>query len=256
MCGDRPPVTDVAGWHGSTLLGRLDNKNSALLRNLGTAQHFVPDQTIIAQGDPSDSVVLLLSGGAKSTVEVPGGASTLLELHAPGDLLGELAALDQRERTCTALAFGHVRARVIETAELRRLLVRYPQVAIALLNVHARQQRWSVNRRADHSLYDAQTRVLRVLDQLYWDWCFRQCKTSGVEVPLGQDELGQIAGTGKRTTQLVLKQLQELKILRQGYRKVFITDPGKLHAAVETQDAFLTVDSTDQQPERELHIPD
>lgn len=224
---DRPPVLDVAHWPAQTLLGSLDQHGRSLLSELGAPKNYEPGENILAQGDYPSHVVLLLSGVAKVTVRDANGDLTLLALRFGGDVLGEMGVLEDRLRYADVTAFGHVRARRIEASLFANLLREHSSVTLKLMQVLAHRLRWADERRLDFSNHDAKTRVARVLEQIAESYGDRR-ELDRYEIPLGQEELAQLAGAGKRVTQDALKELDRIGAIHQGYRKVTITNRPEL----------------------------
>src|SRR6185436_18219956 len=83
------------------------------------------------EGDPGDSVVLLLSGMLEVVNEANEGEEVVLRTLEPGAVVGELAA-DGQGRSATVRACTPCRILRIPAAEFRGLLRRRPEVLEAL----------------------------------------------------------------------------------------------------------------------------
>jgi CRP/FNR family transcriptional regulator len=76
---------------------------------LGLAQEasglrYAPGMRLFAEGDPGDSVVVIVSGAVQVSCAVPDGPDLVLATEGPGALLGEMALLDPAPRSATAVA--------------------------------------------------------------------------------------------------------------------------------------------------------
>ncbi|MGO4756833.1 cyclic nucleotide-binding domain-containing protein, partial [Streptomyces sp. 2MCAF27] len=75
---------------------------------LGALRRFSPEEILIREGDRSHYVVLLHSGFAKVTARLDNGSEALLAIRASGDIVGEMAALDDAPRSATVTACGEI----------------------------------------------------------------------------------------------------------------------------------------------------
>ena len=104
------------------------------LSEIGEVQDFENGASILRSGDCDTHLFHILSGEVRvETVPTP---TTLRE----GDLLGEMAFLDNRPRTATAVAVGPVRVRRIERWELFLELSDHPRDIAVLLEALTKLQ--------------------------------------------------------------------------------------------------------------------
>jgi CRP-like cAMP-binding protein len=88
-------------WPPASLLGSLDAESRERLLEPGTMREYPADRRLISQGDTSTFAVVLLDGVVKVTGVSSAGREALLAIRAGGDIVGELAAIDGRPRSCT-----------------------------------------------------------------------------------------------------------------------------------------------------------
>lgn len=98
----------------------------------GTPREFRTGAVLFHEGDPSEHVLLILAGRVK--IVASGNAAELtLAVRTPGDLVGELSAIDGQPRSATAEALEPLTAVVIPAPACRRLLAERPGAAVAVL---------------------------------------------------------------------------------------------------------------------------
>jgi CRP-like cAMP-binding protein len=85
----------------------LTEANVDYLIETGERRTFDPGAILVAQGDSSDSVMLILSGEVIVTADSARGVVPISTLYAPS-LIGEMGALAQLRRTATVRACSHV----------------------------------------------------------------------------------------------------------------------------------------------------
>jgi CRP/FNR family transcriptional regulator, cyclic AMP receptor protein len=116
-----------------SFLARLQEGDQDFLLGDYTPRTFPANAVLFHQGDPSDSVVFLLSGWAKVFTDSLNEHEALLALRGPGDVLGELAAIDGRPRSATVQMLMPAQVAVLSANRLLSRLRQRPDIAIALL---------------------------------------------------------------------------------------------------------------------------
>ncbi|GAA3352428.1 Crp/Fnr family transcriptional regulator [Saccharopolyspora gregorii] len=224
-------ITDPpqARWTEFSLLARLRRETRQALLSLGSEVIFEAEQKILRQGDDSTHVVLLLSGSAKVLALSEVGGTTLLGIRFGGDLVGEMAALEQRTRSATVIAGSHTRTRLIKSADFRRFLHEHSDAAVAMVLMVNARLRWANRRRIDNANLSATQRVPRLLVEAV-DTYGEQDPEGGWRIgpPLTHDELATLAGVRLRTVQKALRDLAERGVIERRYRRIIVTNPPKL----------------------------
>lgn len=95
-------------------------------------KHFDPDAVLFRQGDPSDHVILILSGSADVLRETGDDAIVLGTVRA-GEFVGEMGVLEGRARSATVRAAESVEAEMIERQAFLERISSEPELARKLL---------------------------------------------------------------------------------------------------------------------------
>ncbi|WP_411071033.1 Crp/Fnr family transcriptional regulator [Streptomyces sp. cmx-4-25] len=223
-------------WPARSLLGSLSPPARRELFGLGVRKRFGAGTVLLREGMDDEHVFLLLSGFAKVTATVENGESSLLAVRAAGDTVGEMAAVTGAPRSATVTACGPLTVRVLPSAALRELLLRLPEVSVALAAVVAERLRWANRRRLDFRGYPAKVRLARLLVELA-----ASHGTSGphgvvIGCRLTQPELATLVGAAETTVHKVLRALREEGLLETGYRSTVIRDLPRLGRLAELAD--------------------
>lgn len=173
------------------------------------------------QGDRGESVLLILRGRAKVLVSDADGRDHMLGIRGLGDIVGELAFLDGRQRSASVLAQGRLTASTIPRARFADFLSRHAVASIVLAALVARRLRISDERRIESASYDVPTRIARVLRELVvhdgaWG--------TDAEIRVSQAELAQLVGAAEVTVHRAVRDLREAGLIRCGYRKLVVLD--------------------------------
>lgn len=212
------------GWQPTTLLGRLPQPAGYAFVLTGQERTYPAGTTLMSQGDQGDYLLLLLSGLVKVTVHSADGQDTLMGVRFGGETVGEMAALEQEPRMATVKSCRDVQAKRIDRAQLDRLMVDHPVIAVELARMMSARLRWSDDRRVDIGSCDPRQRLCRVLVTLAHR---RENGSRPVLDHLTQQEIGSLVGIKQRTAEKQLSQLQNDGLIDQQYRKIEILDmPG------------------------------
>ncbi|MBV8083944.1 MAG: cyclic nucleotide-binding domain-containing protein [Chloroflexi bacterium] len=102
----------------------------------GKRRLFLTGQDIMVQGDPSDSLHILVKGAVKVERELPNTRQPLfLAELAPGDIVGEMGVLNGDPRTATVTAIEDSETLEIPAQPLKRIFQDDPDVLLAVMKV-------------------------------------------------------------------------------------------------------------------------
>jgi CRP-like cAMP-binding protein len=148
----------------------------------------------------------------------------ILGFRGPGELLGELSAVDQSTRSASATALEPLVALGLPGEAFRGLLDRRPAVTRALLHVLAVRLREADGQRLEMAAYDVPSRVARRLLELAARFG-RDC-ADGVEITLGlsQEELAGWAGCSREGVSKALATLRGLGWIDTRRRRIVVRD--------------------------------
>ncbi|MET7679099.1 Crp/Fnr family transcriptional regulator [Streptomyces sp. NPDC005423] len=219
-------------WLQSTFLGRLRSTTRAELLGQGTPISYPPHRPLLQQGDESRHVLLITSGVVKVVASSESGYDMLLAVRIAGDLVGEMAAFEERPRSGTVVACGDVTAQIIQVRTLENFLSRHPDAMRAILHMLCARLRWANRRRIDFRAYDSLTRLARVLAELSQAYAPATRDGDGTRCDLGvtltQGELASLAGLALNTAEKSLASLTAMGLVERSYRSITICDVPKL----------------------------
>ncbi|WP_037066630.1 Crp/Fnr family transcriptional regulator [Pseudonocardia acaciae] len=215
-------------WRPDSLLGRLSASDRAGLLRIGTSVDLAPAQPIIRAGETGGEVFVILTGYVKITVDTEEGETALLAIRTPGDIIGELSALDERPRSATATACSAVRVRVLTRPTFVAYLRGSPTAAIEVGRMQGERLRWANDRRVELSTLGPPARVRRILLELARVYGGRPGVRT--DVPLTQPEIASMAGVSLRSVEKEVQRLQEDRVICCRYGRIEVLDWGGLAA--------------------------
>lgn len=116
------------------LFAGLDKKELRHIANSCQERHYEAGSVLMQQGATGAGLFVITAGHVKITKEVdPDRAETELGTAGPGDVLGEMALLDDLPRSATVTAVEDVTALLLPIWDFRTSLRSNPDIAVKLL---------------------------------------------------------------------------------------------------------------------------
>lgn len=204
------------------LLGTLSEEARRNVLVLARRRRFARGDFIFHEGDPGDTLHLVAKGRIGLRVTTPLGDSAMLLVLGPGDYFGEMALISPAPRNSTAVALEQAETLSIHRDELNELRAREPGLDKFLLDAAVAEVR-----RLSHQLLEAlyvsvDKRVLRRLLDLVEVYHAEGETTT--TIPLTQEDLAQLAGTTRPTTNRVLRAAEATGTLRIGRGRIEVLD--------------------------------
>ncbi len=200
----------------------------AALRNAVVRRSWSAGSVLFHEGEPATHVVIVDGGTVKIVTTSATGVETVLALRGPGELLGELSAIDGSVRSAAAVAAEPVTALVLSAPEFRAFLDAHAPAAVALLELLASRLRELGRQRAEFGSYDATARLAHLLAELA-DTYGEPTADGGIELRvLSQEEMASFCGASREAVARGLRTLREEGVVSTGRRTVTIRDLDRL----------------------------
>lgn len=187
-------------------------------------QRYPAGATLFLESDVAAAVLVIQHGELKVSVTSREGREFVLDVLGPGDVVGELAALDGGSRSATGVALTDVEVLAIPSHEFRRTVETDPALEGALLMEVIRRLRAS-NRRQLEFGADALGRVCARLVEL----ADRQ-GTTDIEVPVNQSELAAWTALSREAVVKALASMRRLGWIESDGRHVRLLEPDEVRA--------------------------
>ena len=216
----------VDGQGAGSFLERLRAADREALLNAGRPRRYRAGEPIFVTGDAGGFVVLITEGRVKVFAPSAAGTEAVLSLRGPGDLVGELSAIEDEPtpRVATVVALDAVVCRVVRVAEFRSLLAGRPAVAFELLRMVAARLRSSDRRRIEFGAYGITQRVARLLVDLAVAHAGPSGTDAVLRSGLTQDDLAGMVGASRESVARALATLRTLGFVSTGRREIAVLD--------------------------------
>lgn len=205
--------------YGSTALQRQLLRRSPLFERLGDAEvdavlahatiaRYAEGDQIFAKGDLGNSMMAVLKGRVMISAPSTDGRQMVLTVMRAGDVFGEIALLDGKERTADATAMADCELLVVPRRSVLTLLEHRPDLCVGLLIVLCERLRRTNEQVEDLAFLDLETRIAKVLVRLAEENGEAGSPPGPHGVKISQRALGELVGGSRES---VNKHLQDWK---------------------------------------------
>jgi len=191
---------------------------------------FHAGETVFQMGSPGDQMMALISGSIRISVRFAGGKELLLAIIQPGEVFGELAVLDEKERSADAVAENACTLAILDRRDILSFFERTPSAWPKLVAVLCQRLRRTNEGFAEVALLELPVRLARTMLRV----SDRQTNSAGAtsEIRLSQRELASMVGSRRETVNKCLRTWQLSGIVKISEGSIIITNrPALEHLA-------------------------
>ena len=188
----------------SALFSRLPDEEIDAILAHAVIERFRAGTLIGAKGDPGSSMMAVLVGQVVISVLSVEGKQVVLNMIHEGEIVGEIALLDGKERSADMTASTNCELLVIERRSFLPLLDR-PALTKELLRVLCEKVRRTSEQVEDVLFLDVEARIAKALLRLMQNRNATPKPGARVVLRISQRDLGNLVGVSRES---VNKQLQ------------------------------------------------
>ncbi|MHB9296254.1 hypothetical protein PilKf_02013 [Pillotina sp. SPG140] len=183
---------------------------------------YKKDAIFFLEGEPGDKLFIIKTGSVRIT-KIMNDNEVLLAMLKPGDIFGEMALLESKPRSASAIAHERCTVMVVNRENFQTMTVNQPRIIVRLTQMLA-ERIWLIYRQLQNTLItDPIERIYNIL--LMQAEKERASRLYGYTFNFGPKELATMAGIAPSQIGAILRQLDEDST---GYN-IVINDEGKIH---------------------------
>jgi CRP/FNR family cyclic AMP-dependent transcriptional regulator len=184
-------------------------------------RHFTAGEIIFLMGSPGNSMMAVLRGTVRISVPSPEGREIVLAILQPGEVFGEIALLDGKERTADARAITACDLAVLERRDVMEFLERQPDAWPRLVGVLCDRLRASDLQMAELAMQQLPARLAKALLRMANSETLGRPADS---IQVSQRELGNIVGAARESVNKCLSEWQRSGLVRIERTSIAISD--------------------------------
>ncbi len=168
-------------------------------------RHFAAGETVFLMGSPGGSMMAVLSGTVRISIPSQEGREIVLAVLLPGEVFGEIALLDGKERTADARAMTACDLAVLERRDVLEFLERQPNAWPRVVEVLCDRLRATDLQMAEVAMQRLPVRLAKVLLRMTY---VEALSRPADRVQVSQRELGNIVGAARESINKCLSEWQ------------------------------------------------
>jgi len=215
-----------------TFFGGLSDTALDALIARGHTRRYAKGDTIYRRGAPGDSLMVLLAGRIKVTNINADAREVVLNFLGVGDINGEIAALDGKERTADAVAIEPCEVFVVYARDLLPVLRANPEALLEIVQILCEKLR-SASAIIEDNTLEMRGRTARGLQRLAQQHGRTSKHGIRLQLTLSQRELGGYLGLSRENVSRQLGQLKDANVIRLEGLQIVITDEEGLAAIAQ-----------------------
>ncbi|MDT0446093.1 Crp/Fnr family transcriptional regulator [Streptomyces johnsoniae] len=217
-------------------LDALAREDRRALIAAGAPRSYAPGDVMVRERDTTTFVLAILSGWSVVSVGTERGTRLILALRGAGEVVGDLAAVDQHPRSATVTALGPVECVVLPGERFRRFLSARPAATqLIMRQLSARLRSADVERRSLASEPVLQRLAARLVELV--ERAGRQAPEGVVvDLPLPQHDLAAAVGATREAVAKALRLLRGQGLVETGTRRLVVKDIGVLRLLAAGRD--------------------
>jgi CRP/FNR family cyclic AMP-dependent transcriptional regulator len=160
--------------------------------------------TIMAGGDPTDSLYIVLSGRLKVMMSDAEGKEVILSILSPGEFFGEMGLIDDEPRSATVVTIEPCELLSIAKRDFKKCLMDNVEMSMAVMRGLVRRLREADRKIGSLALLDVYGRVARLL----LDMAETVDGEKVVTKRLPKQDIAKMIGASREMVSRVMKDLQ------------------------------------------------
>ena len=187
-----------------SLLASLNEQQLEALAAGSVRRSFPKGRTIVAEGEPSQSLYILLSGRAKVQRSDAEGKEVILAVLGPGEAFGEMSLIDDAPRSASVITIETCDFMAINKDSFKAMLAQSHDMAMKIMKGLVKRLREADKKIETLALLDVYGRVARVL----LDFSEQVNGERVVKSKLPRQEIAKMIGASREMVSRVMKGLE------------------------------------------------
>ena len=175
-----------------------------MLTSVITRRSLPRSTTVMASGDPTDSLYIVLSGRLKVMMSDAEGKEVILSILGPGEFFGEMGLIDDAPRSASVVSIEACELLSIAKRDFKKCLAENFDMAMAVMRGLVRRLREADRKIGSLALLDVYGRVARLLLDMSENVDGEKIVTKR----LPKQDIAKMIGASREMVSRVMKDLQ------------------------------------------------
>ena len=215
------------------LLAQLDDAALDSLLAVASERHFTNGQVIFQKGDPGTSMMAVLNGRVRIGAYSEDGREIILNIIEAGQLFGEIALLDGKERSADATAMGKTSLLVLDRRDFIPFLEQNPKIVIRLFDVLCDRIRQTSEMVESIAFLDFGARLAKLLLQMAENYGVEKEHGLLINLRISQADLGNLIASTRESVNRQLNAWVQEGIINLEQGRIVILDKEMLQLTAQ-----------------------
>jgi len=186
------------------LFAMLSESQLSVLTSVVSRRSFARGTTIIAAGDVTDSLYLVISGRLKVMMSDDEGREVILSMLGPNEYFGEMGLIDDSTRSASVISLEACELLVLSKRDFRKCLSENFEMAMTVMRGLVKRLREADRKIGSLALMDVYGRVARLLLEMSEMIAGQHVVTRKI----AKQDIAKMIGASREMVSRVMKDLQ------------------------------------------------
>ena len=215
------------------LFSRLPEDTLKWLNGKVTWEEIEKGAYLFREGEIAGRIYIIIKGNVKIVKEFSSGKNAIMGIFGPGNVVAEVAAVDQRPYPASCVALDSVTAGAIPAKVFQELLRKAPDTAIMMIAGLGRKLRELTENLGAISVMPVEKRLARLLHKLAANMGVKSASDVELTLNMTRRDMAEIIGTSFEVVERSLKKFREDGLISVEGKKITIHDYQKLEDMFE-----------------------
>lgn len=187
----------------------MTQEDMTALAHVTEMKNIRKKDVIFLPGQPGNHVYLLKKGYVKISRILPDGRELTMALLQPGEIFGELEAVEESPRNTQALAHTDALICVLSKSDLMNLIQKKPELGIRLTKLIGFRRRVIENRLENLIYRNVPERLAALLVELSQQFGEKADEDIRINIALTHEDLANLIGTARATVTETLGEFKD-----------------------------------------------
>jgi CRP/FNR family transcriptional regulator, cyclic AMP receptor protein len=214
------------------LFSGLEAEERAAIAAQARIRTFEAGETVFNLGSPGEHMMAVLSGTIRISVPSPDGKELVLTIIQPGEVFGELAVLDGKERSADAIAENACTLAMLYRSDVLSFFQRNPSAWLKLVEVLCQRLRRTDQAFAEVALLQFPIRLAKMMLRLA-EVRTNSTPATAAKIHFSQRELANMVGGTRESVNRCLRNWQRRGIVQIAEGSIVVMNQDALEDIAE-----------------------
>lgn len=214
--------SDRLCMHKVPILSSLNKEDLVKISDLITHHIFKKGETLLREGDRTDSIVIIHEGSAKAYKTTSDGREQILYVFTEGDFFGEQNLFRNHYATYSVEALQTLKTCHLSKTQFQQLLYSYPEIAVKIIDELGNRMSRLETAMQSMGVRNVDNRIGGILLEFAAKYGSKDASGTVIHLPLSREGIANYLGIARETVSRKFSQLESDGVIRSKNNKEII----------------------------------